>query len=376
MAVDWQAVRAEFPSLARWTFLDTATFGQLPRRAVEAMVRHLEHRDELACADFLDWFDDADRIRGAIARLIGCAAEDVAFVTNAATALALLMGGLDWRPGDRIVTLRDEFPNNIYHPAVLEQRGVEVAEVAWEDFFEAVTPRTRLVVLSEVNYTSGFRAPVREISSFLRERGVLFYVDGTQSVGALRFDADAVRPDMLAVHGYKWLLSPNGAGFVYVAPELRQRLHPQVIGWRRHREWRRVDSLHHGAPEFKAAAEKYEGGMLPFPLIYAMGASVEMMLELGPGAIEERVLRLAGLLKDKIRGLGAELACDTSSQVVAARFPGREAPALARALRERGILVSARHGHLRVSTHFYNNDADLERLEAEIRGLGTGRVSP
>ena len=91
---------------------------------------------------------------------------------------------------------------------------------------------------------------------------MLLYVDGTQSVGALRFDVAAVQPDMLAVDAYKWLLSPNGAAFCYVSPELRQRLEPAVIGWRSHKDWRRPERLHHGEPEFADSAEKYEGGML------------------------------------------------------------------------------------------------------------------
>ena len=94
MAVDWKTIRSEFPALERWTYLNTATYGQLPRCSVEAAARHFSHRDELACADFLDWFDDADRIRGLIARLIHCEAGDIAFIPSAAHALSLLLSGL------------------------------------------------------------------------------------------------------------------------------------------------------------------------------------------------------------------------------------------------------------------------------------------
>lgn len=373
MTADWQSIRAEFPALARWTFLNTATYGQLPKRAVKAIERHLERRDELACADFLEWFDDADGIRGLIARLIHAEAGDIAFIPNAATALGLLLTGLDWRPGDRVVTLKDEFPNNLYHPALLKQIGVEVVEAAWPEFYDAITPATRLVALSEVNYTNGFRAPLAEIARFLREREVLLYVDGTQSIGALQFNVREVQPDLLAVHGYKWLLCPNGAGFMYVAPGLRQRLEPTVIGWRSHREWRRVDNLHHGAPVFKSEAEKYEGGMLTFPVIYPMGASVEMILEIGAAAIEQRVLELAERVRTVFRNLGAKLPSDESphfvSPIVAGRLEGKDASRIARELHNRRILVSARHGNLRVSTHFYNNEEDIDKLETGLRSL-------
>jgi cysteine desulfurase / selenocysteine lyase len=358
---DWNAVRGEFPALANQTFLNTATYGQLPRRSVAATMRHFERRDELACADFLEWFDDMDQIRESVGRLVSCDATDVAFINNAATALGWLLTGLEWQPGDRIVTLANEFPNNLY-AAVLQHRGVEFAEVEWDDLADALTDRTRLVLLSTVNYSTGFRPPLAELSTELRRRGILLYVDGTQSVGALRFDIREVQPDMLAVHGYKWLLSPNGAGFAYIAPGLREVLRPSVIGWRSDRGWREVDSLHHGAPRFKDAAERYEGGMLNFPSLYAMGVSVELMLELGPAEIEGRVLGLARGCEAVLTDAGAVVE-HTGSPILAARFPGEDVSRIGQALKDERVLVSARHGRLRVSVHFYNNEADLDRFQ-------------
>jgi selenocysteine lyase/cysteine desulfurase len=373
MAVDWAAVRAEFPALEHWTFLNTATFGQLARRTTAAVAEHFARRDERACHDFLAWYDDADAVRAGLARLVNAQPHDIAFIPLAAQALGLLLGGIDWEPGDRLVTLRGEFPNNVYYPSLLGRRGAEFVEVDWDRFYEAVNERTRLVVLSTVNYTNGFRPPIEEIAAFLRERGVLLYLDGTQSLGALRFDCAAVRPAMLAVHGYKWMLAPTGAGFLYVDPAMRQWLEPNVVGWRSHRDWRRVDSLHHGAPDFVDTAEKYEGGSLVFPCVYALGAAVRMLLEVGPEAIERRVLELAEGVRRIVGELGGELVAGDSphfrSPIVAARFPGHDASALRAALERRRVLVSARHGNLRVSVHFYNNEQDLETFRRELAAL-------
>jgi cysteine desulfurase/selenocysteine lyase len=366
--IDWDAVRREFPALEHWTYLNTATFGQLPRRATEAVARHFAHRDELACWDFLAWYDDADRLRAKIARLIGCSPSDIAFVPNASTALGLLLAGLDWRSGDRVLTLEHEFPNNLYAPGLLERFGVELLACSWERLYQNVGARTRLVVLSSVNYNTGFAPPLAELADFLRARSVLLYIDGTQSVGALRFDVRRIQPDMLAVHGYKWLLSPNGAGFFYIAPQLRERLEPNVIGWRSHRDWRNVDNLHHGTPELPSTAEKYEGGSVSFALLYAMEASIDLILETGPEAIEQRVLELAARTRTILRGLGAAVA-DCASPIVAARFEDRDVSALARALREQRVLVAARRGHLRVSPHLYNNEQDLETLQRALSAL-------
>ena len=358
--MDWIEIRKEFPALERWTYLNTATYGQVPRRAVEAMAGHSQRRDELACTDFLDWYADADRMRAAIARLVHAAPDDIAFVPNAAAALSIVLAGIAPKPGENIVTLDDEFPNYLYQDAA--------RKVGWDRFYESVDDRTRLVAFSEVNYATGFRPPLAEISRFLGERGVPLFLDGSQSVGALTFDVTKTPVDVLAVHGYKWLMAPTGAGFMYVSPAFRKKLPPNIIGWRSHHDWRNVDRLHSGTPEFKDAAEKYEGGGLPFHLLYAMEASVTWMLEIGPAAIERRVMELASSARSMLRGLGAQVD-DTGSQIVIAGFPEIDASATARALREQKVVVAARHGRLRISPHFYNDEGDLERLRSGLKQL-------
>jgi selenocysteine lyase/cysteine desulfurase len=361
--MDWLKIRSEFPALERWTYLNTATYGQMPRRAVEAMTGHSEQRDELASTNFLDWYTDADRMRASIARLIHAEPTDIAFVPNAAAALSIVLAGLAPAPGDNIVTLDDEFPNYLYQGSA--------RKIPWAQFYDSVDDRTRLVAFSEVNYATGFRPPLTDIVKFLGARGVPLFLDGSQSVGALTFDVRKTPVDVLAVHGYKWLMSPTGAGFMYVSPAFRQKLPPNIIGWRSHHDWRNVDRLHSGTPEFKDAAEKYEGGGLPFHLLYAMEASVNWMLEIGPEAIERRVMELANSARSMLRGLGAQVN-DASSQIVIAGFPtvkSFDASSTARALREQKVVVAARHGRLRVSPHFYNDDEDLERLESALKKL-------
>jgi cysteine desulfurase/selenocysteine lyase len=360
--MNWSNIRAEFPALRNWTWLNTATFGQMPTRTRNAVDAHFTRRDDLACADFLSWFDDMDELRGLIAQLIHCAPADIAFAMNACSALSLFLGGMDWHAGDRILVLRDEFPNQYYFAASLAERGVELVEA---DAIESLPNRTRAVLVSTVNYSNGYRPDVARISQLAHAAGALLYVDGTQSVGALTFDVREVRPDMLAVDGYKWLLCPNGATFFYVSPELRPKLRPSVIGWRSDRGWRSVDELHHGTPKMPEAAERYEGGMLNFASLYGMAESVRMMLEIGPDRVDQRVLELAGLTADILRRSGATIA-NENTNIVAAHWPNRDASALARSLQAERIIVAARHGNLRVSPHFYNTEEDLENLKKRL----------
>jgi cysteine desulfurase / selenocysteine lyase len=199
------------------------------------------------------------------------------------------------------------------------------------------------------------------------------YLDGTQSVGALQFDCRTIDPDFLAVDAYKWMISPNGAGFLYVRPEVRTWLKPQVVGWRSDREWRSVESLHLGEPRYSDDAERYEGGQLAFPCLAALRESVAFIRGIGPDVIEERVLQLCALLRDDLRSIGADefppQRTVLPSQVLLMRLPGVSSSGLARKLWEQKIHISARREYLRISPHFYNNEEDIAALVGAIKRL-------
>lgn len=367
--INWQSVRKEFPALEGRVFLNTATYGQLPRRATEAVAEHFRKRDETACSDFLSWFDEMDLLRAAIARWIGAAAGDIAFITSASHGLSTVLSGIDWREGDEILTLTDEFPNQLY--AAKSQFGVRGVIRPWNQFEAAISERTRLVLLSTVNYCTGLRPDLAAIVSVLRERGILVYLDGTQSLGALRFDCSTIEPDFFAVDAYKWMISPNGAGFLYVRPEVRERLRTNVIGWRSDREWRNVESLHQGAPRFSESAEKYEGGMLAFPSLMGMAASLTLFEELGSAVIEQRVLQLAERLRERMTALDAEefpsQPATLPSQILLFKVNGLDSSLLTKKLESNRIHVSARREYLRISPHIYNDESDIDAFVDALR---------
>jgi cysteine desulfurase / selenocysteine lyase len=362
MTPHWPSIRSRYPALENWTYFNSATFGLLSRATTEAVAAHFAHRDAAACGDFLEWFDHLDGTRAKAAALIHAAPADIAFSINASTPLSLLLGGVDWKPGDRIVTLTNEFPNQLYYASLLREKGVDFVEVDWPNFFDAITPSTRAVLMSQVSYITGFRPPLEQIGPFLKQRNILFYVDATQALGALTLNVAHVQPSLLAVHGYKWLLCPNGAAFFYVSPELRQTLEPNVVGWRSHQDWRNVNRLHHGAPVFPDSAEKYEGGMPAFPSLYAMDAALSEFLEIGPAAVEHRVLSLTAELHRRLHSLGSVEILHKHSPITAARFPGTDPALLVSRLKEHRILASARHGCLRLSLHLYNDESDIDKL--------------
>ena len=367
--------------LAEWVYLNAATFGPVPKRALFAAQKQLERRNREPCLDFLGWYDEADRVRANAALLIGAQRDDIGFIPNAGAGLSWVLNGIDWRPGDQIVGLEDEFPNNLYAPMMLERRGGRPSDVEFvaapggdefsiDHLVSLINDRTRLVLLSLVNYSTGLKPPLAVITEAVRSKGGMVCVDATQGLGALEVNVDSLDLDLLLCHCYKSMLSPAGAGILYASQHAREQLHPSVFSWRSHKTWRDVDQLHHGAPELPDQTAAYEGGVLNFAGIAAMGAVFEWLLELGPSQVYARVEQIVGQSKDALRKAGGELIADQKphfdSSIVTAQFPGVNASELSKALLERKVAVAARKGRLRVSPHFYNNEHDIERLEAAL----------
>src|SRR4051794_29034636 len=159
-----------------WTYLDTASFGQIPACASAAMIGHLAHRDQTASSQFMSWFDDMDILRDGCARLIHCERSDIALVPSASIGLSYLMNGIDWKYGDEVLTLSDDFPNQLYQGPISSRFGAVFRAVPWPEFYSCINERTRVVLLSTINYASGFRPPLEEIASYLHERRILLYL--------------------------------------------------------------------------------------------------------------------------------------------------------------------------------------------------------
>ncbi len=370
MCIDWQQVRSQFPSLQHSVWLNTATFGQVPLRAQDAIRGHYERRNTLGPKDFLNWFAEADEIRADIARLFHVTADDVAFIPHTSSALSLIVHALDWEPGDEVLTFKNEFPNQIYAAALLEERGVHLRTVALARWRESLNHRTKLVALSHTNYATGEHADIHGMADAVHACGAVLYVDGTQTAGVRQVSFRASPPDLYAVNAYKWMNSPPGAGFLLAPADTRQWLEPHTVGWRSHKDWRNVNQLHLGMPEFAMSAERYEGGMLPFVNLFAMRESIRMVLELGMDAVEARVLHLTSLVCEVLRAEGA-VPChgdNGAGHIVAATLPDHADPGIvAKALEQRDVLVSARHGYLRISPHYYNDESDIAAFGMALR---------
>jgi len=367
--MDWNAWRREFPITERLVHLNHAGVSPVSRR-VAAAVQSFANDALVLDADIQRrWSERAEEVRAAFARLVGARTDEIAFVKNTSEGLSLVAAGLDWQQGDNVIAVDGEYPSNIYPWFALRRYGVETrlvkpvrGRVRADDVRALIDGRTRLVSVSFVDWSSGGRTDLGAIGTLCHERGLLFCVDGIQGVGAVPLEVEREGIDCVAVGGHKWLLAPEGCGCLYVSRRVVDRLHSVLHGWKSVRD---ADTYlpYHFDPRPDAA--KFEPGSPSILSVYALGAAIDLIHEVGPQAIAARLLALHDRLAEGLRRRGAEIVSPWGpgerSGIVVFRL-GPDPEALRGALVERGFIVRVRNNGIRIAPHFYINEDDVDRL--------------
>ena len=363
----WEAVRGEFPVTQKWIYFNHAGVAPIPLRTAAAIRIYAEEAAIHGACLYDHWMDQVERVRRQCAGLVGADAQEIAFVKNTSHGLSLVANGLDWKRGDNIVTIQGEFPSNIYPWMNLQDRGAELRTVApregrifLEDLERALDQKTRLLTLSSVEFGTGFRNDLESIGRMCREKKVLFCVDAIQSLGLLPMDVKRWHVDFLAADGHKWLLAPEGQGIFYCARERLELLHLALVGWnsvRRHRDFSHYDFT------LRGDAQRFEEGTWNFVGTRALGASLELLLEIGVGKIEERVLGLTDKIVAGLQERGYVVRSprgEGEKSGIVSFLTKRPAERVQGALMKKGVVSAARDGGLRVSPHFYNSEAEVD----------------
>ena len=356
----------EFPSRAAAVQLNHAAVAPIPRAAAEAITRYASRLSTHGVIDWRAWDAEAARLRALGARLLGAGprvggADSISIISGTSAALNLLANALDWREGDVVVTTATEFPSNIAPWIGLSRFGVTLRRVPTKDgaftaadVAAACDAKTRLVAISAVAYHTGFVAPVAEIASFCRRRGILLGIDGIQAAGAVPLSVEEWDVDWLAADGHKWMLGPEGCGLLYTRPELRERLHAPG-GWKNLRGQHGGHFVVGETVEYETSGQKLEPGVLATPGTYALAASLELLLSIGIDVVARRIAAAHAALVDELPRSGwTPVLFDgpPRSGILAARPPdGVTAGAAARLLGTRGFEVAARQGFVRFSPH-------------------------
>ena len=374
--------RSLFPYLSTGlVYLNHAATSPLSTNVVAAMQLHLELRSEGPIELYQNDVKLLPRLRGQVRDLINAESPDrIALFSNTSDGLNMIVSGLVWRQGERVLLNDMEFPANVYPYIGLKRQGVEIDMLACPDgtispemIERAITPRTRVVALSAVQFLTGFRADLSAIGEMCRRKGILFFVDGIQAVGATTVDVQTMKIDMMSAGSQKWQMGPQGTGFLYVSERVQEMVDQHSIGWLSvQTPWNFRDF----AQPLAASARRYEGGTLNFIGLKGMNAALGTLLETGPKRIEERILHLTDHLTRGLDEVGEVSLISPREEEHRAGIvtfgvgtPER-AQSVFDALTKERVMISLREGLLRVSPHFYNTEEELEKcLELLRRSL-------
>ena len=316
--------------------------------------------------------DEADRVRELVAQLINGSADGVALTRSTAHGISFVAQGLDWKSGDNVVGATWEYPANVFPWMALASEGVEFRQakpaggrIIPDAIFALVDARTRVVALSHVEFWNGFRVDIEAIGAECRRRGIVFAVDVMQSAGALRLDVSRMPIDFCAAGAGKWLMGPPGIGFCYFAPELLDRVRPHVVGVM---SVAANDRYFEPDLKFAPSARRFEESVVSLLDTAAFGAAIELLLEVGTEAIENRVLDLSARLAGGLAERGYELVEPwprkraESSGIVSFRKPGATHQEVLRDLTAAHVICRTHRDFVRLSPHFYNTEEEVDRV--------------
>lgn len=369
------------------TYCNTGTLGASPREVVDALTEGVR-RLESALPDWpyfqadgepLTGYQELVPVRTTVGQLVNASSDEIAITQNATMGMSFLANGLDLAAGDEVVSTDQEHPGGI-SPWRLQakRRGIVVKELPLlpaatagpaavvKLFQEAMTPRTRVLMVSHVTSGLGIKLPVEPLIALARERGALSLIDGAQAVGQMRVDVRALDCDAYVASPHKWLLAPKGTGILYIRRSVQDRFATTLAST----AW---DDRARGAFRFM----QYGTGAVP--VVDGLVAALRFVGALGIERIERWDMMLAKRLRDGLASIPkARMSSPADSSLASAlttfRVEGVSARALQDALWAKRIRVRAQGDErgVRLSAHFYVSPPDIDRVLEVVASLGSG----
>jgi len=354
-------------------YLNHAAVSPWPKRTVDAVKCFAEENGRDGSRYYERWLKTEQLLRQQLQALIGASSSaEIALLKNTSEALSVVAYGLDWSAGDQIIISNQEFPSNRIVWESLRPLGVELVTVDIDStasperhIIDAITPRTRLLSLSSVQYATGLALDLEPIGAACRQQGVAFCVDGIQSIGVKPFDVEACQADFVMADGHKWMLGAEGLALFYCRQEWIEGLSLRQYGWHMveamgdydRSDWRPA-----------ASARRFECGSPNMLGIHALHASLSVLLQVGIQHIFDSVSDKVQYLIDHIINNGGTIMSapepERRAGIVTFRFNGEAIEARYRHLQENGVICALRGGGIRFSPHFYTPEAVLERALA------------
>src|SRR5436190_17676618 len=370
-SIDWTSIRSRFPVTGHVVYLNSAAAGPVSVASQAAAAGYYEKMMRDGDVHWNRWLAQRETVRRKIAEHINAEPDEIAFTINTSSGMNVIVDALEGR--GEVISSQLEFPVTtlpwMNRRIPVHRLAAVDGEARIEDIRSAMTGNTGIIALSHVQFSNGFRGDLEALGNAKDDHALV--INASQSAGAFEIDVKRMKIDALCATGHKWMLSGYGSGFVYLSHELMNQSPARGLGWLSVEEpfEMRNDELR---PRHYAAA-RVELGCPHFAGIFSLGAAIDLIIEVGIANIEQRVLELnsfltARLTSDKWTVLSA-LRNETSRS--AETLVRVEKPAeVVRELLRRGVIVTEKPEGIRIATHFFNNEADIERA---ITGINETR---
>jgi len=365
-------VRALFPITQSQIYFNHAAVSPPPITTIRAIEAQLKDVRENGSLNYRRWLAVKEEARKLLADLLGARPEQVAFVRNTSDGLSTVANGLTWQSGDNIVTFSHEFPSNIYpwlrirdvfgvEVRMCEERGGRIDPAELESLIDQ---NTRVVAVSHVQYGSGFRMDLKRLGRVARQHDALLVVDVIQALGVIPTNVEEEFIDVAAGGGHKWLLTPEGVGYLYLSDRARERIQPTLVGWVSVPNPEDYFNFEQG---WNRGALAWETGTGPTSLMHGFKASLELLNRFGGQSIANYLSELTDYLCGRLKAKNYEV---VSSRAPAEKSPivcinprqGQSAMGLYAHLKQRNIITAPRADRLRIAPHLYNTASEIDEL--------------
>lgn len=392
--IDWEKLRKEeWPILDKVTFLDAACVGFAPRRAVKAVKAFADMSasldEENSSIHHIAMDNLRDKAYVEACKLLNADEEEIALVESTTHGLNIAATSLPLHDGDNIITTNLEFIQ-VALPwcAMRKTKDIEIrvcktadSRFNVEDFAALCDDKTRMIVISTVEWCNGWSMDMKALGNFCKEHNIWLVVDAVQQLGVTKMDTKEFHVDILTAGGHKWLNSPYGTGILYINKELLPKIEPAFwgylntvapeCGWAAY--WADPSAPSVNDWKFVPTARRFElGGTSNYCGAIALGESLALINEIGIENIEDRVMEISGYCMDRLEEIGATLithrdAGHRSGTVVARLYADLEIDRkIYRMITDRHISISQRFtdyvGGYRFSCHYYNNKQDIDTV--------------
>lgn len=396
-----EQARQSFPGLKDKVFLDAACVSLAPVQAQTAVMDFMEMALYCPADDASLHHIQMDEMRlqpvREAAKLLNTDSDHIALVESTTHGLNIAANAIELGKGDNVLVADTEFLQvAIPWSKKQETAGIEVRPVyshdggllTTADFEQAMDTNTKVVCVSSVQWSTGYRLDMESLGELCRARGIWLVVDAIHEVGAMQVNVQQRYADFLIVGGHKWLNAPFGCGFIYLSDRVLNELRPNAYGYLALADPEGGWGEYFRTPEitpfreyhFPPVAKRFEiGGTANYPGAVGLGASLKMINALGIETAESHIRHLTSLLRQELGKTQARLVGDPAPQARSGitvfnyfDTPQQDHALVERILQEK-IYISMRYtanvGGIRVSTHFFNNEEDMLKLVDALRGL-------